>query len=213
VTNVETLGCEGVGLDLDIRARDVLQKRGLANIGETRNDKCAGVGVDRGQTTQMLPDLLKVDEGVLEPLADCGHATQRGLLQLLALKERLSVLQETNVVTGDGLDQRLGGRQLTKRDAEVVCIVEGVEQIAVERVDILQAGEGIDRLCEALGEGLGGVLDLTGVEGSDTADLEACTNLRPSKYCAPREICAEIVPEWGDASGSSTKQYPRTPGS
>jgi hypothetical protein len=60
----------------------------------------------------------------------------------------------------------------------VVCIVEGVEQIAVERVDVDQAREGIDGLREALGEGLGGVLDLARVEGSDAADLEACTNLR-----------------------------------
>lgn len=133
----------------------------------------------------MLPDLLEVDKRVLEPLADCGHATQRRLLQLLALEKRLSVLEKTNIVTGDSLNQRLGGRQLTKSNTEVVRIVEGVEQIAVERVDINKAGEGFDRLREALGEGLGGVLDLASIEGSDTADLEASTNLRPCKSCAP----------------------------
>ena len=182
MTNVETLGCESIGLDLDICARNVLQERGLANVGETRNDKRACVGVNRGQTTQVLSDLLEVDKRVLEPLANCCHATQRRLLQLLALEQRLSILQETDVVTGNSLDQRFGGRELTKSNAEVVCIVEGVEQIAVERVDVLQAREGVDRLREALGEGLGGVLDLAGVEGSDTADLEACTNLRVCKY-------------------------------
>ena len=95
----------------------------------------------------------------------------------------------------------------------MVCIVQGVEQIAVERVDVLQAREGVDSLCEALGEGLGGVFDLTGVEGSDTADLKACTNLRPGKYYAPSEGCDHGVPESGDASGSWTRQCPRTPGS
>ena len=179
VTNVETLGCESVGLDLDIGARDLLQERRLADVGEAGNNEGTGVGVDRRQTAQMLPDLLEVDERVLEPLADCGHATERRLLQLLALEERLSILEQTDVVTCDGLDQRLGRRQLAEGNAEVVCIVEGVEQIAVERVDVDQAREGIDGLREALGEGLGGVLDLARVEGSDTADLEACTNLRP----------------------------------
>lgn len=93
VTNVETLSCESVRLDLDVGARNVLQKRRLADIGKTRDDKRAGVGVDRGQTTQMLPDLLEVDKRVLEPLANCRHATQRRLLQLLTLEERLSVLE------------------------------------------------------------------------------------------------------------------------
>lgn len=109
VTNVETLGRESVGLDLNICTRDILQERRFANVRETRNDKRTGVGIDGGQTAQMLPDLLEVDKRVLEPLADCGHATKRSLLQLLALEQRLSILQETDVVTGDGLDQRLGG--------------------------------------------------------------------------------------------------------
>lgn len=83
----------------------------------------------------------------------------------------------------------------------------------MERVDVLQAGESIDRLREALGEGLGGVLDLTGVEGSDTADLEACTNLRMGKFCALSQSRNKAVPESGDASGSWTRQCPKTPGS
>lgn len=213
MADVKTLSCEGVGLDLDICARDVLQERRLANVGETRDDKCAGIGVDRGETAQMLPDLLEVDKRVLEPLANCCHATQRGLLQLFALKERLSVLQKTDIVTGDSLNQRLGSRQLSEGDTEMVRIVESVEQIAVERVNVLQTREGIDCLREALGESLGSILDLTCVESSDTADLEACTNLRLCKYCAPSENCDRGVPESGDASGSWTERCPRTPGS
>ena len=92
MTDVETLGCESVGLNLDICARDVLQERRLANVGETRDDECAGVGVNRRETAQMLPDLLKVDKRVLKPFANCCHATQRRLLQLLALEQRLSIL-------------------------------------------------------------------------------------------------------------------------
>ena len=109
MTNVKTLSCESVRLNLNVCARDVLQERRLANVGETRNDKSACVGVNRRETTQMLPDLLKVDKRVLEPLADCCHATERRLLQLLALEQRLSVLQETNIVTSDSFDERLSG--------------------------------------------------------------------------------------------------------
>lgn len=126
----------------------------------------------------MLPDLLEVDEGILQSLADCGHATEGSSLQLLALEERLTVLQKTNVVARDGLDESFRSRELTKSNSEVIRIVEGVEQIAMERMDICQARESLDGGGETFGEGFGGVLDFTSVKGADSADLEACANLR-----------------------------------
>jgi len=48
----------------------------------------------------------------------------------------------------------------------------------MERVDVRQAREGLDGLGQALGKGLGGVFDFTGVEGADSANLEASANLR-----------------------------------
>lgn len=45
-------------------------------------------------------------------------------------------------------------------------------------MDVLKAREALDRGRKALGEGLGGIFDFAGVEGADTADLEASTNLR-----------------------------------
>lgn len=84
---VETFGGERIRLDLNIRSRDGLEERRLSNIGEASNDECAGIGVDRRETTQMLSDLLEVDEWVLETLADGCHATQRRSFQLLALEE------------------------------------------------------------------------------------------------------------------------------
>jgi hypothetical protein len=218
VTNVETLGGESIGLHFNICAGDGLQEGRFADVGETSDNQCACVGVDRRQTAQMLPDLLEVDKRVLEALADCGHATQGRLLQLFALEKRLSVLEQTDVVTRNGLDQRLRSRQLTESNAEVVRIVKGVQQIAVERVDILEAREGFDRGGEALGESLRGVLDFTCVEGSDTADLETCANLctkigQHSTFRMPRTRGQRVIPVSGVASGSSRGQCPGTPGS
>lgn len=48
----------------------------------------------------------------------------------------------------------------------------------MERVDVDQAREALDRGRESFCEGFGRVLDFTGVESADTADLEACSNLR-----------------------------------
>lgn len=59
----------------------------------------------------------------------------------------------------------------------MVGIVEGVEQVTVERMDVREAREGFNGGGEALSEGLGGVLDFAGVKGSDTADLETCADL------------------------------------
>lgn len=46
----------------------------------------------------MLSNLLEVEEGIFESLGDCSHTTESGTLQVLALKERLAVLEQTNIV-------------------------------------------------------------------------------------------------------------------
>jgi hypothetical protein len=177
VAHVQTLGRERIRLHLNVCPGDGLQERGLADIGEAGNDKCARVGINGGKTTQMLSNLLEVHERILEPLADSRHATQGGALQLLALKQRLAVLQQAHIVTRDCFDERLGGVELPKRNPEVVRIVERVQQIAVERVDILEARKRLDSGGEALSEGLCSKLDLARVESSDSADLEPRANL------------------------------------
>ena len=74
----------------------------------------------------------------------------------------------------------------------MVRIVQRVQQIAVERVDVRQARESLDGLGQALGEGLGRIFDLSGVECADSANLETSTNLRgksplSAKLLAPRK--------------------------
>ena len=152
VTDEQTLCGESVGLNVDIGAGDVLEETRLSNVGVTADEECAGVGVDGGQTAQMLANLLEVEERVLQALTDSGHATEGGALELLALEERLTVLDETDIVAGYCLDQVLGCGKLAEGDAEVVCIVEGVEQILVERVDVGETGESIEDGLNLLGK-------------------------------------------------------------
>lgn len=57
----------------------------------------------------MLSHLLEVDKGVLETLADGGHATQGRALQLLALEQRLRVFDQADIVSRHRLDQVLRG--------------------------------------------------------------------------------------------------------
>lgn len=139
----------------------------------------------------MLPDLLKVDERVLEPLADGGHTTEGSSLELLALEERLAVFEKAHIVARNRLNQRLCSRELAESNAEVVRIVEGVEEIAVERVDVGQARESFDGGGEALDKGLGRVLDFSRIKGSDSANLEAGTDLGREPLCLCQLSCSQ----------------------
>jgi hypothetical protein len=53
---------------------------------------------------------------------------------------------------------------LAQGDFEVVSVVEGVHEIAMERMDVLESREAIEDGLELLGERLRGVLDFPGVE-------------------------------------------------
>lgn len=190
VADEERLRGESVGLDVDVGAGDGAQEARLADIRVTADEQGAGVGVDGGETAQVLADLVEVEQRVLQALGEGGHAAERGPLQLLALEQALGVLEQAHVVAGDGLDQVLCGGQLAQGDLEVVGIVEGVEQVLVEGVDVLQAREAVEDLGELLREGLLRELDLARVETPDTADLEARSDLggKPSLRPAQDDV-------------------------
>lgn len=86
MTNEQTLGCESIGLDIDIGPSDAAEETGFSDIGITADQKSTSVGVDRWETAQMLSDLIKIQEGVLKALDKGSHATQSSLFQLLALE-------------------------------------------------------------------------------------------------------------------------------
>jgi hypothetical protein len=102
--NEERFGCECVWLDIDIGPRDVLEEAGLAHVGVSANDQCPGIGIDRGQTAQMLPDLLEIYKRVLQSLADCCHSSQSRTLELLALEQALTILDEAHVIARNRLN-------------------------------------------------------------------------------------------------------------
>ena len=70
----------------------------------------------------------------------------------------------------------LCGRQLAERNSEMVRIVEGVQQITVKRMDIIQSRECLEDRSDLFRNRLLGELDFSGVEAPDTADLEATSD-------------------------------------
>lgn len=100
----------------------------------------------------LLADLVQVDQRILQFLADGRHTTQSGDLQLPALVQRLAVLEKTDIVSRDGLNQVLRGRNLTEGNLEVVGIVKCVKKILVERMQIENSGERREDGLELFGE-------------------------------------------------------------
>ena len=86
VSNEQGLGGESVWLDIDIGSGDTSQKRGLSDVWISANQEGSGVWVDGWETAQMLANLVKVEERVLETLGDGSHTSKSGALELLALE-------------------------------------------------------------------------------------------------------------------------------
>ena len=73
VTDEERLGGEGVRLDVDVRASNLVNEGRLADIGVAADEECTGGRIDIGETGNVLTDLLEVGEWVFLPAHDSRH--------------------------------------------------------------------------------------------------------------------------------------------
>ena len=87
VSNEEGFGSECIWLYIDIRSRDVFEKARFAHVRVAADQERPSVGIDSWQTTQMLAYLFKIQQRILQSLANRGHATKRCSFELLALKK------------------------------------------------------------------------------------------------------------------------------
>lgn len=164
MSNEQTFRGERIGLNIDIGSGNTLQEAGLSNIGVSANEQGSGIGINRRETTKMLSDLIEVEKGIFQSSANGGHSSQSGTLKLLALEERLGIFEEAHIIARHDFDQVLCGGELAKRYPEMVGVVEGIEEIFVERVDILQSGESVEDQGELLAERLLCEFDLSSVK-------------------------------------------------
>ena len=93
------------------------------------------------------------------------------------MEEGLGVFEEADIVPRNGLDKVFGRRKLAKGDAEMVCIIEGIEEIFVEGMYILQTGKAIEDKGDFFREGLLCVFDFACVEASYSTDFESRSDL------------------------------------
>jgi hypothetical protein len=137
VTDKERLGGEGVGLDLDISASELVHETTLSDVGVATEKERSGVGVDGRKTRKMLTHLFEVLEGRVLALHERTHTTEGSLLELLASVERVSVLEKTHVVLAEVLDEVSASVELTESELVVILVVQNVDQVSIERVDFL----------------------------------------------------------------------------
>mmetsp|Transcript_14775 Transcript_14775/g.32614 ORF Transcript_14775/g.32614 Transcript_14775/m.32614 type:complete len:267 (+) Transcript_14775:1428-2228(+) len=184
----EGLGGEGVGLHVHVCAGHLVHERGLAHVGVAGQQQCAGVGVQGRQTRDVLAHLLEIAQGCFELLQHCAHATHGCALELLTPVERVSVLQQAQIVLRKARNQVLSSVHLSQGELEVVSVVQDVHKVCVEGVDVVQAGEVLQHRAQFLANRLLREFDLTHVEVADARDLVArvddggCAALRAGEH-------------------------------
>eukprot|EP00962_Isochrysis_galbana_P021975 scaffold6512_cov132-Isochrysis_galbana.AAC.3 len=167
VAHEERLCGEGVRLHVNVCARHAVHERRLADVGvacemgsararasraqrapgaarrgwRTCDDDCSSGRVDGRQPHHVLPHLLQVLERALLPLHNGAHSAERRALQRFAPVERVAVLEQLDIVTAHPVDELLGEVELAQSKLEVVAVVQHVDQIRVERVDVIQPRE------------------------------------------------------------------------
>lgn len=87
------------------------------------------------------------------------------------MEQRLCVFQQSDVISRYGFDQSLRGGQGAECYSEMVCIVQCVHEIFVERVNVLEAWEAIEDCLEFFGESLCSVLDFSCVKCCGTVRI------------------------------------------
>jgi len=121
----------------------------------------------------VLPYLLEVLERPLLPLHHRAHSAQGGTLERLAAVERVSVLEKLDIVAADPVDQLLGEVELAEGELEVVAVVQHVDEVRVERMDVVQAREVGQDLSELVVVVHVRVLDLAHVKLPDADNVVA----------------------------------------
>jgi hypothetical protein len=70
----------------------LVDKTGFANVGKSTNDHCPGVGINAGQSAQMLTDLLQISQTLPLTLHNGRHSTQSSSFELFAPKIVKSII-------------------------------------------------------------------------------------------------------------------------
>mmetsp|Transcript_3081 Transcript_3081/g.6284 ORF Transcript_3081/g.6284 Transcript_3081/m.6284 type:complete len:211 (-) Transcript_3081:382-1014(-) len=141
MSNEEGLGGEGIRFDLHSCIGHLIHEARLANIRVPRQDQGPSGRVNRRQPGEMLPDFLKVRQRRLELLHRSAHTSQTCSLEHLALVCRVCVLQQTDVVLRDVVDDVAYSRNLAESQLVVIPVIQDIAEVRVEGMDVVESGK------------------------------------------------------------------------
>ena len=141
VADVQALRRERIWLHLHVRTRHLVDERRLAHVRVAGDDDRARHRVDRRQTHHVLAHLLEVLERALLAHEHRAHPSERRALQRLAPVQRVAVLEQLDIIAADAIDELSRDVHLAESELVMVAVVEDVDQVRVERVDVVQPRE------------------------------------------------------------------------
>mmetsp|Transcript_24946 Transcript_24946/g.47820 ORF Transcript_24946/g.47820 Transcript_24946/m.47820 type:complete len:257 (+) Transcript_24946:1583-2353(+) len=187
VTYEETLGGEGIRLDIHVGACDFVHEGTLTHIRQSAHEQRPRIRIQRRQSAHVLPDFLQVTQTRLLPLQNGAHPTQRRPLETLASVQAVAVLDHADHVAGDAVAELLGRVDLTEGELVVISVVEGVAEVGVEGVDVGEAREVGEHGRESVRDCLLGEFDFAHVKVTNSRNLVTGMNHRRSSSLRSRQ--------------------------
>lgn len=80
MSNEEAFGGECVWLYVDVRASDFVDKGGLSDVRVAADKECTRIGVNGGETRDVLPDLFEVGKRIFLSAHDRSHSIDIALV-------------------------------------------------------------------------------------------------------------------------------------
>jgi len=170
----------------DVGVGNLVDEAGFTGIGETSDQEGTSVRVDSGHSCQMLSDFFEETERRTESLDNLGHSKQKnvkekfwqrlwipsesGSLEHFASIQGITVLQESDVILSDTVDEVTSSVDVAQGDFVMIFVVDDVDKISIEGVDIVELGEAFEDFGEFFMDVFTGELDFSHVEGSDSVD-------------------------------------------
>mmetsp|Transcript_7775 Transcript_7775/g.21171 ORF Transcript_7775/g.21171 Transcript_7775/m.21171 type:complete len:356 (-) Transcript_7775:302-1369(-) len=178
VPHEQTLCGEGIRLHFNVGTRHLVHERTFPHVGISTDEKRPGVWIDGRKSRHVLPDLFQVGKGRRLALDQRAHPPKRSALELLRSVQRVCVLEQPDIIICDAGHELLGRVQLPQSQLVVIFIVQNVEQIPVERMNLVCLGEAGEDRAQPIHNVRGCEFHLARVKLTDTLDGPAVVNDR-----------------------------------
>ena len=137
------------------------------HLGLVKGSRVAGLG------SGPVVHLFQILQRRLEFLHERAHASKCRALQLLATVQRVTELEQTEIVLANPVDEPAGHVELAESKLVMVAIVQHVHQIGIEGMDVVKFWETINDSAQFFIHSFLHEFNLAHIELSDALDFES----------------------------------------